>query len=176
MDLQVELVQEDEGIQRSEEPVSKSMRNFWAGVPTEIEPAHSRSSSSSVSASLWRLARWSGRTARGLMTAPSLKTWVPTFFSRLIRFARCLLECGVTRKRQHCICMMGEQGAAYLRVLTVWMRARSGLKVPSSLVRDERFSMGMATPILGVTMGFADARSARATVMRVALQNMVGEG
>ena len=89
--LQVELVHDEEGIQRSEEPVSKSMRNFCAGVPMEIVPAHSRSSSSSVRASLWRFARCSGRTRSGLISAPSLNAWVPTFFWRLIRFARCLL-------------------------------------------------------------------------------------
>ncbi len=48
MDVQTELVQEELGTQRSEEPVSKSMRNFWAGEPMEIEPAHSVSLSSSV--------------------------------------------------------------------------------------------------------------------------------
>ena len=51
LERQVELVHEEEGIQRSEEPVSKSMRNLCAGVPIEIVPAHSRSSSSSVRAS-----------------------------------------------------------------------------------------------------------------------------
>lgn len=66
-DLHVELVQDDDGTQRSEEPakrgpthegqknkniLSKSMRNFCAGVPMEIVPAHSSSSSSSVKGSL----------------------------------------------------------------------------------------------------------------------------
>ena len=96
MALQVELVHEEDGIQRSEEPVSKSMRKLWPGVPIEIVPAHSSSSSSSVSDSLWRLkcsfARRSGMRASGLISAPSLKACAPTFFSRLIRFARCLLE------------------------------------------------------------------------------------
>ena len=79
-ELHVELLQEDEGTQRSEEPVSKSMRKLWPGVPIEIVPAHSSSSSSSVSDSLWRFARRSGRTASGLISAPSLKACVPTFF------------------------------------------------------------------------------------------------
>ena len=52
--MQTELVQDELGIQRSEEPVSKSMRNFCAGVPMEIVPAHSSSESSSVRDSLWR--------------------------------------------------------------------------------------------------------------------------
>jgi hypothetical protein len=43
---QVELVHEELGIHKSEEPVSKSMRNDWE--PTEIVPAHSSSLSSSV--------------------------------------------------------------------------------------------------------------------------------
>ena len=55
LDLQVELVQEELGTQRSEEPVSKSMRNFCPGVPMEIVPAHSSSSSSSVRDSDWRV-------------------------------------------------------------------------------------------------------------------------
>ena len=93
-ELHVELLQEDEGTQRSEEPVSKSMRKLWPGVPIEIVPAHSSSSSSSVSDSLWRFARRSGRTASGLISAPSLKACVPTFFWRLIRFWRCLLGLG----------------------------------------------------------------------------------
>ena len=63
---------------------------------------------------------------------------------------------------------------AYLRVLTVWMMALSWLKVPSALVREERFSMGMRMPVLVVT-GLADAMRARATVRRVALQNMMND-
>lgn len=47
--LQVELVHDELGTQRSEEPVSKSIRKDCAGVPIEIVPAHSSSSSSSVS-------------------------------------------------------------------------------------------------------------------------------
>ena len=70
--LQVELVQEELGTQRSEEPVSKSMRKLRPGVPIEIVPAHS-TSSSSTSDSLWRFMRRSGSTARGLISAPSLK-------------------------------------------------------------------------------------------------------
>lgn len=50
-DAQAELVQLELGIQRSDEPVSKSIKNFWAGVPIEIVPAHSLLSSS-VRASL----------------------------------------------------------------------------------------------------------------------------
>ena len=91
LERQVELVHEEEGIQRSEEPVSKSMRNFCAGVPMEIVPAHSSSESSSVRDSLWRLARESGRTRRGLISAPSLNASTPTLFLRLIKLARCLL-------------------------------------------------------------------------------------
>ena len=93
--LHVELVQLLDGTHRSDEPVSKSIKNFCAGVPMEILPAHSVSLSSSVSDSLCRLVRlaWmcSGRTATGLISAPALKACVPTFFSRLIRFCRCLL-------------------------------------------------------------------------------------
>lgn len=51
--------------------------------------------------------------------------------------------------------------------------ALSRLKVPSSLVREERFSMGMGMPIL--VMGLAAAMRARATVRRVALQNMMND-
>lgn len=65
-ELHDELVQFDDGTQRSEEPaakyprsdvttiltmlfsLSKSMRKFCAGVPREIVPAHSRSLSSSM--------------------------------------------------------------------------------------------------------------------------------
>lgn len=94
LEEQVELLHEEDGTQRSDEPVSKSIKNFWAGVPMETVPAHSVSSSSSVRDSLWRLERVSGTSARGLISAPSLKAWRPTFFSKLIRFARCLLYDG----------------------------------------------------------------------------------
>ena len=67
---------------------------------------------------------------------------------------------------------------AYLTVLTVSMRARSALKVPSALVSEERFWKGMEMPFLvgatGAGAGLADAIRARATVIKVALQNMVG--
>ena len=46
--LQVELVQDELGTHKSEEPVSKSMRKVCAGVPMLMLPAHSVSSSSSV--------------------------------------------------------------------------------------------------------------------------------
>ena len=59
--LQVELVQDELGTQRSEEPVSKSMRNDWAGVPTEIVPAHNKSFSSvKGSENVARFSRFSG--------------------------------------------------------------------------------------------------------------------
>lgn len=48
LDVQVELEHDELGIQRSEEPVSKSMRNVCAGVPIPMLAAHSVSSSSSV--------------------------------------------------------------------------------------------------------------------------------
>jgi hypothetical protein len=97
LDEQVELVQVDEGNHRSDEPaveiidvsgrscskrrdlLSKSIKKAdWAGVPTEILPAHSSSLSSSVSFSDWRFsARRSmrastsaGRVARSLISAP----------------------------------------------------------------------------------------------------------
>ena len=105
LDLHVELVHDELGTQRSEEPVSKSMRNVWAGEPMEIEPAHSVSFSSSVSDSDWRFAMCEGRRARGLIVAPGLKTCEPTLFCRLIKFARCLLESGEGRTDQHCLCM-----------------------------------------------------------------------
>lgn len=41
-----QVVHADDGTQRSDEPVSKSMRNGCAGVPMVIVPAHSTSSSS----------------------------------------------------------------------------------------------------------------------------------
>ena len=62
---------------------------------------------------------------------------------------------------------------AYLAVLTDSIFARSALKVPSALVSAERFWNGTAMPFLGVATGVADAMRARATVMRVALQNMM---
>ena len=72
-ELHTELVQFDDGTQRSAEPagklhrelrlrqeyqvnlLSKSMRNFCAGVPMEMYPAHSRSFCSSVVGSFCRL-------------------------------------------------------------------------------------------------------------------------
>ena len=72
LELHALLLQEDEGTQRSEEPVSKSMRKLRPGVPIEIVPAHS-TSSSSTSDSIWRFMRRSGSTAKGLISAPSLK-------------------------------------------------------------------------------------------------------
>lgn len=47
----VQLVHDDEGTQRSDEPVSKSIVKFCGGVPMEIVPAHSVSLSMSVSGS-----------------------------------------------------------------------------------------------------------------------------
>ena len=82
-ELHVELEQSEDGTHRSEEPVSKSIRNVCAGVPIEMSPAHSSSLSS---------VRGSGSTARGLISAPALKTCAPTFFWRLMRLARCLLH------------------------------------------------------------------------------------
>ena len=58
---------------------------------------------------------------------------------------------------------------AYLAVLTDSIFAWSALKVPSAFVSAERFWNGMDTPFLGVATGVADAMSARAVVMRVAL-------
>ena len=90
-ELHVLLEQSEDGTQRSADPVSKSIKNVSPGVPIEMSPAHS-SSLSSVRDSLWRFMRRSGSTARGLISAPALKACAPTFFWRLIRFARCLLH------------------------------------------------------------------------------------
>lgn len=49
---QTEVVQSEEGTQRSEEPVSKSMVKPCRGTPIESGPAHSEPLSSSVNGSL----------------------------------------------------------------------------------------------------------------------------
>jgi hypothetical protein len=84
--LHVELEHDEEGTQRSDEPagkdckyvlyeiqrtsvLSKSTRNFCAGVPMEIVPAHSSSSSSSVRASFWRFSTV-GTVRASLIEAP----------------------------------------------------------------------------------------------------------
>ena len=90
--LHVELVQPELGTHRSEEPVSKSMRNDWAGVPIEIVPAHSRSSSSSVRASepVALFFRAAGTVLNALILAPSGR--LPVFFRTLRRLFWYLLE------------------------------------------------------------------------------------
>ena len=70
----------------------------------------------------------------------------------------------------------GEKKRAHFSVLTDSILALSALKVPSGFVSEERFSKGMALPLLGATTGPAAAMRASATVTRVALQNMVGAG
>ena len=94
-------------VNSDDEDVSSFGEVFAAsGISTYGYTPSSSSSSSSVRDSDWRLARWSGSTARGLISAPSLKTCAPTFFSRLIRFARCLLQrCDRAggRAHQHCL-------------------------------------------------------------------------
>ena len=89
--LQVELVQDELGTQRSEEPVSKSMRNDWAGVPMEIVPAHSSSSSSSVKGSetVARFFRFAG-TALNSLISKSLGR-LPVLLLRLRKFLWYLL-------------------------------------------------------------------------------------
>ena len=86
-------VEHDEaGTQRSDEPVSKSMVKVWAGLPMETLPVQSSSFSWSVRSTPPRFWRKSGRVARGLISAPLENAWRPTFFSRLMRFWRCLLQ------------------------------------------------------------------------------------
>ena len=94
--LQVELVQDELGTHKSDEPVSKSMRNDWAGVPMEIVPAHSSSSSSSVkdSVPVARLAIEEGTSRNSLIAQPSGR--LPVLATRLRRFFWYLLQSGVS--------------------------------------------------------------------------------
>ena len=74
-----------DGIQRSDEPVSKSTVNFWLFVPIAIWPVQRRSFCWSVSGTPARFT-CEGSRAMGLMDAPLLKACSPTFCLRLIRF------------------------------------------------------------------------------------------
>lgn len=69
--------------------------------------------------------------------------------------------------------MSGIKEAMYFFSLTISRMAASRLKVPSAFCRLPRFWRGMRT--LPGVMGVAEAMRARATVKRVALQNMVGD-
>ena len=96
-------VEHDEaGTQRSDEPVSKSMVKLWAGLPMETLPVQRRSFSWSVSSTLPRFWRDLGRVARGLISAPLENAWRPTFFSRLMRFWRCLLQTEAGGQAKRC--------------------------------------------------------------------------
>lgn len=98
--LQVELVQEELGTHKSEEPVSKSIRKDWAGVPMEIVPAHSSSSSSSVrgSEAVARFCKPSGTdlnsfSSKSLGRAPVLRSKLRRFLWYLLKnvnFVSCL--------------------------------------------------------------------------------------
>ena len=90
---------EVDGTQRSDEPVSKSITNFWSSVPMVISPVQRVSFSWSVRSTPSRLA-CVGIVAMGLIEAPLLNALTPTFFSRLIRFWRCLLV-GAGNDEQH---------------------------------------------------------------------------
>lgn len=86
------VLQEDDGIQRSDEPVSKSMKKVRGGVPTVILPAHSESSSRSVSGTFWRFpSRLLGSVAiAGILMTPEGSC--PVLRWPLMIFPRILLE------------------------------------------------------------------------------------
>ena len=93
--LHVELVQDELGTHRSEEPVSKSMRNVWAGVPMPMLPAHSSSSSSSVSDTEPVLRFSTVTVSRNGLISKSLGS-APVFCCRLRRERWYLLKARIT--------------------------------------------------------------------------------
>ena len=170
----VELVHDALGTQRSDEPVSKSMRNVWPGVPIAMLPAHSSSLSSSVSGSVpvARFARAAGAARKSLICQPAGSA--PLFARRLRRFFWYLLQ-GDARQQHVRSGARAERDneGTHLWTWTLWRTALSWSKVPSALVSTLRSPRGMRTPP-GWATGPAEARRARATETSVALQNMVG--
>ena len=73
---------------KSDDPVSKSTTNFWAGVPMVISPVHSVPSSTSVRETPPRLAMPGGKAKPVELELESAR---PLFRSRLIWFWRYFL-------------------------------------------------------------------------------------
>ena len=124
LDEQVELVQDELGTQSSDEPVSKSMSKVLPGVPMEMLPAHSSSSSSSVSGSepVARFCTLSGTVRKSLISQPSGR--LPVFFCRLRRLLWYLLDKKEDQVRAQ-FTPNGNTNATYLWVLMLCKMAFS---------------------------------------------------